>query len=382
MKNKGMDIYSGIKKIFLDEFGYGLYFIDETLEGAIAEKKLKLKNKSIVCAYLSKEKKRDDVVSELKNICKKLIEVGYSLDILESYIRISHSQFEGNLIIHFSWIDEEQIYITSSKTSRTNYEEMVGKISIEESYLLGEGIFIPMYEGKNFLEYLLEKEDSYEVALTELEINDIYWEQYYFNAEQESSSTFLEFCSNYINKEYIVVDIGCGSARDSFGFCRKGHMVVGLDKSEEAIEFAKAFSNNNKCGNIKFFVADVSNTENLSKICEDIRKQADFLDKKIIFYSRFFLHSICDESQHKLITTVSNYMKEKDLFAAEFRAIEDKSRKKIYDNHYRRFIDDLSLVEKLKNQYGLGNIITHVRGTGLSVFKDEDPFLARIICSK
>ena len=95
---------------------------------------------------------------------------------------------------------------------------------------------------------------------------------------------------------------------------------------------------------------------------------------------RFFLHSIPKEIENIILENSSKIMKKDYLLALEFRTEKDKKAKHIYKKHYRRFIPMKEMILELKKYHF---DITHAEeAQGLSPYKDEDPFLCRIIAKK
>ncbi len=72
----------------------------------------------------------------------------------------------------------------------------------------------------------------------------------------------------------------------------------------------------------------------------------------LLFYMRFFLHSIPEETQEALMTALSEAAQDGDMIAAEFRTEKDKANKKVYGNHYRRYQDGWAFGAALRDRYG------------------------------
>ena len=148
--------------------------------------------------------------------------------------------------------------------------------------------------------------------------------------------------------------------------------VTAVDKSREAI---KANNFKNKKKEIKFLNRDINN-KNFSKI-----GKFDYI------YSRFFLHTINQESETKLFNNLSKLgIPNKTIILFEFRTIKDplyKIGKKIskyerFTDHYRRFIDNNILKRCLlkKNKF---KILKVLEKKGLAKHKKEDPVVCRLI---
>lgn len=210
-----------------------------------------------------------------------------------------------------------------------------------------------------------------------------YWNNFYKEVQIQEQSTFCSYVKNKIDcSKYIIIDIGCGSGRDTLSFAREGISVVGVDRSLEAIHRNKLLRNTLSENNIlEFIVSDIGDSEQVSSVMQSVSHRSLFENKKILVYIRFVLHSINEETQQILLSTLSVYLKPGDIIAAEFRTIEDQTRNKIYDNHYRRFIDSELLRTDLENAYHF-KTLDFFKGTGLSIFNGEDPYLARFIAEK
>lgn len=206
-----------------------------------------------------------------------------------------------------------------------------------------------------------------------------YWNDFYKKVIIEEESTFCTFIKKEINEDLFIIDIGCGSGRDTHSFAKEGHQVYGIDRSVEAINM----NNDNVKGitNMNFINIDISKEKELHLFIEDVSDTATKNSKKLMIYSRFFLHSINNDTEEILLKVLSKLLKTGDLLVLEFRTIEDEKIDKVYNNHYRRYINADELHRILEKNYGFTSEYFH-KGQGLSIYKNEDPYLARIIMKK
>lgn len=222
-----------------------------------------------------------------------------------------------------------------------------------------------------------------EVLFTE-ESTFSYWNGFYKNERIKGESTFSQLVKDKFSLEYMVLDIGCGSGRDSVYFAQRGFDVIGIDRSDEAImhnnEWCRQIADSEPV-NLSFQVVDVGDRADLDRFMKDVKKMAGQKEKPLLAYLRFFLHSINKTTETILLETLSNHLKERDCIAAEFRTIEDEKLNKVYDNHYRRFINAEEMQDDLVHKFGFQSVMFE-KGRGFSIFNNEDPFLGRIIVMK
>lgn len=207
--------------------------------------------------------------------------------------------------------------------------------------------------------------------------NEQYWEEYYNKEMIVDESSFCMFVKEKLVTPSLILDIGCGSGRDTFSFYKNGHKVFGIDKSQQAILNNK---NLEVEGKLSYICSDVGLKNDFRNLLNSIKKSNNDNLPKVI-YSRFFLHSITLQEQNDYLEVISEILDKNDLLCLEFRTIEDKEISKVYDNHYRRFINMEELLVDLQEKY-MFEIKYKYKGRNLSVFKQENPYLGRIICSK
>lgn len=177
-----------------------------------------------------------------------------------------------------------------------------------------------------------------------------YWKQFYKQKHIYQPSSFAKFCLSYIPKISNIIEFGCGNGRDTYFFGNEGSKITGIDFACQPIQ-----------------------TRNTNFIKSDITKYLDNTTNTFdIVYTRFFLHSIKDETIDLLLKW------SKGVFCAEFRAKEDTPI--LYPNHYRNKIDEIDFFNKLiKNDF---KILYYFKGKNVAKLKTENPLIIRIIAKK
>lgn len=213
------------------------------------------------------------------------------------------------------------------------------------------------------------------------EVNHAHWEEFYAHNRNLQESTFCKKIREIIDEDSVVVDVGCGSGRDSFSFAQAGFDVFAIDRSREAIQANHQLAEEERLkGKLEFKRIDLSDADALSHYFNDIGNYAKQQNKAIVFYLRFLLHAIDQETERVLLEAITKKAASGTKFVAEFRTTEDEEKSKVYDDHYRRFINTDDFLADLQAR---GFVIHEFyKGTGLSIYKEEDPFLARVVAEK
>jgi len=200
-----------------------------------------------------------------------------------------------------------------------------------------------------------------------------YWNNYYSkNNKPQKPTSFAKNIVNLIPSESRIMELGCGTGRDSNYFASKGHIVFACDQSEVIIE---NLSKNNQ-SNPYFFKSSINQ---LSK---------NINDKFDVMYARFVLHALDDIESKEAIDWIFSNLKTNGLFLSESRSIKDsifgdgdKVDDRIYKTtHQRRFLKKNEILKDLEEK---GFVIDDVvEGKGLAIYKDSDPVVIRIIARK
>jgi cyclopropane fatty-acyl-phospholipid synthase-like methyltransferase len=211
-----------------------------------------------------------------------------------------------------------------------------------------------------------------------VEFNKNYWDSFYKNFQSHTPSQFCVSVITEVDKGCTVVELGSGNGRDSHYLASQGYITVAMDLSNEAIKSCKDYAKSNGVLHSDFYQGDITDASDVANVVEHARKKS--AGSSIVFYSRFVMHSIDDEQEAHFITALSNVMIPGDKVYFEFRSKEDEALEKHYGGHYRRYVDTAAFSQGLETA-GL-SIDYSMTGQGMAKFKEEDPFVSRVIASK
>eukprot|EP00567_Pseudictyota_dubia_P006400 CAMPEP_0197439098 /NCGR_PEP_ID=MMETSP1175-20131217/5909_1 /TAXON_ID=1003142 /ORGANISM="Triceratium dubium, Strain CCMP147" /LENGTH=220 /DNA_ID=CAMNT_0042968935 /DNA_START=210 /DNA_END=872 /DNA_ORIENTATION=+ len=204
-----------------------------------------------------------------------------------------------------------------------------------------------------------------------------YWQSFYAKFSVSKPSQFCVMTAIELEQDRPIIEFGCGNARDSRYFASQGYNVFGCDICKDAI--SKNADNAKGMENLHFQVVDASDSGQVQGVINQARALAG--GGQLTVYSRFFLHSIDETQEEKFLHALSPSMTAGDKFYFEFRCLEDEALEKVHGKgHYRRYIDTQALIQGISE---LGFDTTYdVTGRGMAKYKEEDPFVSRIIAQK
>jgi SAM-dependent methyltransferase len=210
-----------------------------------------------------------------------------------------------------------------------------------------------------------------------------YWSNYYAHHGTDKGistrSSFAQLCSDQflVGKIFSIVDLGAGNCRDAAHFAQLKHTVYALDQSPSIADVGK------ESVDIEF--RQYLRTEAVDFVSKDYSK----LGKIDAFYSRFTIHSITKEDEITLLPKIYRKLNNGGLLCIEVRTTKDP----LYgigercgintfmtDGHKRRFIDSREFREEVSN-IGFKELY-FIEQDNLSVYKDDNPVLMRIILQK
>src|SRR3989344_3363951 len=174
--------------------------------------------------------------------------------------------------------------------------------------------------------------------------NKKYWEKFYKNSKKLKHSSFAEIAAVFTDNR--ILELGSGDGRDLSYFHECGITARGIDSAYGDLFTSKIdvgeYIKNHKC------------SDNV--------------------YTRFFWHAINRDLQLKILKWATS------LLFIEARTTDDKYKPKTFRKHERNFVNVAQLVKDLKDNNF--QIISLTEGTGFSKYKNEDPFLVRVVAKK
>jgi tellurite methyltransferase len=121
-------------------------------------------------------------------------------------------------------------------------------------------------------------------------------------------------------------------------------------------------------------VSDVANADDIAELITKARPDGS---TNVTLYNRFFLHTLDDEQERLFLTALAANTVAGDTLYMEYRSLQDAMQDKIFEGHYRRYVDTDALMVLLKE---LGFEVQYeMTGQGMAKYKSEDPFVSRLV---
>lgn len=202
-----------------------------------------------------------------------------------------------------------------------------------------------------------------------------YWNDFYSSTEAKKLGTpsqFAAFIAQEAGCACLIIEVGCGTGKDSLFFSSYGFDVVAIDGSEMAIRKCQAAMGER----ISFVHASVGSADFLPALC----KAREASHNAALVYARFFLHALTDNEERAFFGDLAAALRPGDRVALEYRTVRDATGEKVTPVHYRRYIEPF---EVFASAGRLGFVVEYaVEGFGYAKYKQDDAYVARCILKK
>jgi hypothetical protein len=387
-----LDLYRRVGEVVQREYGYQPFAIYGTLLGLVREGGFIGHDIDFDSAYISKLTDGDAVAAELRDVGMTLIEAGFDVECRSTALHVHDpSDIELRIDLFQLFFDSTgRLTFPFGVSTRTRYTTADWQ-GLQTTELSGRPIALPV-NAESLVEHIYgpswrtpiagfqwaRARTGFQDGILPLEYcEEVYWSNFYARHDFPDGSTFVDFVLSRDDVPDTVLDIGCGDGRDAVPIGRSGRRVHGLDRSQVAIRHAQAAADRAGLGStLSFAVGDVCDAQFMTDMIRQARQSAN--GGPVLYYLRFVLQSISEETQTELLTTLAASARAGDMIAAEFRPDTDANTKKTYRKHFRRYQNGAAFGQALRDRYGF-EVVHEEENSGLSPYQSEDPVLCRTI---
>lgn len=139
-------------------------------------------------------------------------------------------------------------------------------------------------------------------------------DQQYWNRTWEkglgAANGFAKRAVALMKPRSAILDLGCGTGKDSLYFAKRGHRVTALDFSVNAMTWLQSKAATEKLG--------------IRAVCRDISKKLPFRDRAFdAVYAHLSLHYFDDATTARIFREVHRVLKRNGLFFVKCKSIDD-----------------------------------------------------------
>jgi SAM-dependent methyltransferase len=189
----------------------------------------------------------------------------------------------------------------------------------------------------------------------------------------EEPTKFARWVRKRIEPATRIVELGCGSGRDTLWFASKGYDVHAFDFASSAVATV--------CGAAEAYGAELAVEELDLSRPDDVDGAAVSVlagGAPRVVYARFLLHSLDEDGQAGLFQLAATVLRAGGLLFLEFRAHEDQTGMHLFgDDHFRTYPKAADVVTAIEARGG--QILTAKTRQGWAPYRTEDPFVTRIV---
>lgn len=393
-QRRSLGLYERTRTLLAAELGHDAFLTQSSLLGALREDDGD--GDDVEAAYVSRHTDPDEAGRELQQVAFLLVEHGLEVEARRSALRVHDPDVpQVRLELFHLFFDEDGTLRHPAGRVGTTDVTRGDWHGVREVDLLGARVLVPTC-AEQLVEALYgsgwrsghpgwhgarrRRQPAVEAQLHPAQREEVYWASFYAHHDFGSGSTFQERVEQTPGLPQAVVDLGCGQGRDAFAFAVAGRTVLGVDRSHIGIRHAAAKAQAvGLSDRLCFAACDVSDVPALGALLDEVRERAQ--GGPVLFYARFFLHSVPEDVQEALLGTVAGRARPGDWFAAEFRTDKDEAAAKVHTRHYRRFQDGPLFGRRLAGVFGW-EVVEEQEGTGLSPYRGEDPELYRVLARR
>ena len=208
---------------------------------------------------------------------------------------------------------------------------------------------------------------------------DVFYNSYPLR-DLRAPSSFARWVAETHPSDRPLVDLGCGTARDSLWFAAghagsgRGRRVLGLDYSFSPLTRARRIAERREL-DAEFRILNLYDTRAVLALGAELSRWERSPD----LYARFTLHALDHWGRVNVVRLASMALRRGGNLYLEFRTREDRNRPKLFGNHTRRYLRP-RVITRLIERAG-GRVIHLEQGTGLAARGTEDPFVCRIVAT-
>jgi hypothetical protein len=201
-----------------------------------------------------------------------------------------------------------------------------------------------------------------------------FWTRFYQGSGHLVPRTPTDFARWVARREEPsrLLEVGFGNGRDALFFAEHGYDVHGIEVVGRQVRQV------NRAGRRRGLpvAMDLRNLESMRETLSAAALYSRTVSPRLV-YGRFLLNAISDDGRASFLRLASMLLRGGGRCYLEFRTTEDARLPKEFGDHHRYYLDPDRVA---REAHSLGATVVHREaGTGLAVFRSEDPHVARLV---
>ena len=380
-----LDVCSQMLEVLQERAGVAAFVVYGTLLGAVRDQRLIKHDNDVDLAYLSQLPYPVDVAREGLKIERILREAGWEVRRgsgarLNVRVKLSDRSLRGIDVFTAHWVDGV-LYMPSDTGFRLPQDTILplGEVDLHghpmpapnQPELLLAATYGPGWKKPDpAFKYDTPRRLHRRINgwFGGLISHRKYWDAFYSQQRglvPDEPSPFATWVAEHHDSTRPLVDVGCGTGRDSLWFASRGRHVTGLDYNLGVLRRATRRSQRRSL-DAEFHLVNLYDSRAVLTWGATLAHRELPCD----IYARFTLHALRDEGQENLIRMASMALRREGKLFVEFRTHQDAALPHVF-NHKRHFLSP-DKVRSLIASAG-GRVIDQTVGQGLAPYEFGGP---------
>jgi SAM-dependent methyltransferase len=389
-----LDAAARILEVIRDKAGVPAFIAYGTLLGAVRNGKLIGHDNDLDLAYVSEHHDPVDVVREAYRVERALRDAGFGVRRgsgarINVRVRLADDSLRAIDVFTACWV-EGVLYIPSDTGFRLPRETILplGEVTLEgrtwpapahpERLLAatyGEGWRTPDPAFKYHTpRWLFRRLTGWFGGLI---THRKHWDSFYSQHREELPKGPTRF-ARWVAQEYPgtrpVVDLGCGTGRDALWFAEAGRRVHAFDYNTSVVKHGNTRAQARGL-DAEFHVVNLYDTRAVLAWGARLARE----DEPVDVYARFLLHALEDAGIENVMRLASMALRRGGHLFLEFRTLQDAGRTHEFGEHKRNYLARRTVRAAVRAAGG--RVVRVEAGTGLAPFRDEDPYVCRMVAT-
>ncbi|MGN6608707.1 MAG: class I SAM-dependent methyltransferase [Jatrophihabitans sp.] len=187
-------------------------------------------------------------------------------------------------------------------------------------------------------------------------------------------SAFARWVADRSDTHGELVDVGCGTGRDSLWLSTQAYTVTGLDYAPPAVDIGRGEAAARGL-DTRFEVFNLYDSRQVLAMGARLAH----VDGPLDIYGRFLIHALNARGRDALWQVANMALRRRGRLYLEFRTGDDRNLTYEFGKHFRTYLTPDEVGAEIERRGG--SVEYHEEGYGMAVYKNEDPLVCRMVAT-